>query len=59
MLKPNISISVRKNIQGVFTEMLMKKMFAGVVISMMALFVVACSSDPEVVEVIKEIVVEK
>ena len=53
MLKPNMSISVRKNIQGVFTEMLMKKMFGGVVISMMALFVVACSSDPEVVEVIK------
>ena len=47
--------------------MLMKKMFAGVVISMMALFVVACSSDAEVItkevvvekEVIKEIPVEK
>ena len=62
-----MSISIRKNIQGVFTEMLMKKMFAGVVISMMALFVVACSSDAEVItkevvvekEVIKEIPVEK
>ncbi len=37
----------------------MKKMVAGVVISIMALFVIACSADPEVVEVVKEIIVEK